>query len=125
MTRADLTLSVTRTLDAPRDAVWRCWTEGDLLRRWFCPAPWTVPVADLDPRPGGRMNVTMAGPGGERVEGVGCYLEVAPGERLDETRLAAAMAGTPMELPEEDIERHERSGPESERLAASIAASAP
>ena len=44
---------------------------------------------------------------------------------LDETRLAAAMAGTPMELPEEDIERHERTGPESERLAASIAASAP
>ena len=39
--------------------------------------------------------------------------------------VAAAMAGTPMELPEEDIERHERSGPESERLAASIAASAP
>ncbi len=36
---------------------------------------------------------------------------------LDETRLAAALAGTPMPLPPEDIERHERSGPVSESLA--------
>ncbi|MXP08833.1 dicarboxylate/amino acid:cation symporter [Pseudoblastomonas halimionae] len=37
---------------------------------------------------------------------------------LDRERLAAALAGTPMPLPEEDIERHERSGPQSERLIA-------
>lgn len=43
---------------------------------------------------------------------------VAKWERsLDTTRLAAAMAGNPMELPEEDIERHERSGPHSEKIA--------
>lgn len=36
---------------------------------------------------------------------------------LDRERLAAAMAGTPMPLPEEDIERHERSGPVSEKIA--------
>jgi aerobic C4-dicarboxylate transport protein len=36
---------------------------------------------------------------------------------LDTKRLAAAMAGQPMPLPEEDIERHERSGPRSEALA--------
>jgi aerobic C4-dicarboxylate transport protein len=36
---------------------------------------------------------------------------------LDTTRLAAAMAGTPMALPSEDIERHERSGPVSEKIA--------
>ena len=43
---------------------------------------------------------------------------VAKWERsLDTTRLAAAMAGEPMPLPEEDIERHERTGPHSEQLA--------
>jgi aerobic C4-dicarboxylate transport protein len=36
---------------------------------------------------------------------------------LDRERLAAAMAGAPMPLPEEDIERHERSGPVSEKIA--------
>ncbi len=78
----DNTLSVSRTIDAPHDAVWRCWTEGGLLKQWFAPAPWSVPQADLDARPGGRMNVTMAGPAGERVETIGCFLDVVPGERL-------------------------------------------
>lgn len=82
MTDADNTLSVRRTLDAPRAAIWRCWTEGDLLKQWFTPAPWTVSRADLDPRPGGRMNVTMAGPNGETVPTEGCFLDVDQGGRL-------------------------------------------
>ena len=46
---------------------------------------------------------------------------VAKWERsLDTTRLAAAMAGNPMELPEEDLERHERRGPHSETIAQSM-----
>ena len=79
---ADHALTVDRTIDAPREAVWRCWTEADLLPEWFCPKPWSVAEAQIDARPGGRMNVTMAGPAGERVETEGCYLEVVPGERL-------------------------------------------
>ena len=39
---------------------------------------------------------------------------------LDTDRLAAAMAGNPMPLPEEDIERHERSGPHSEAISESL-----
>ena len=39
---------------------------------------------------------------------------------LDTERLAAAMAGAPMPLPEDDIERHERSGPRSEALAEAL-----
>ena len=78
----DLTLSITRLIDAPRGAVWRCWTEEALLKQWFCPKPWTVPEADFDVKPGGRMNTTMAGPDGERFANVGCFLEVVPRERL-------------------------------------------
>ncbi len=81
-TDADLTLAIERVLDAPRAAVWRCWTEPALLAEWFCPKPWRVAEADLDPRPGGRMNVTMAGPDGERMENTGAYLEVVEGHRL-------------------------------------------
>lgn len=40
---------------------------------------------------------------------------------LDQSRLAAAMAGNPLPLPEADIERHERTGPHSEALAAELA----
>lgn len=63
----DRTLVLDRILEAPREAVWRCWTEGELLRQWFCPKPWGVSRAELDVRPGGRNFVVMQGPQGEQV----------------------------------------------------------
>ena len=74
----ETTLAIERTIDAPRSAIWRCWTEPDLLKRWFCPKPWAVDEIDFDVRPGGRMNLAMVGPDRERVESVGCWLEVVP-----------------------------------------------
>ncbi len=76
------TLKIDRLLLAPRLAVWRCWTEVDLFRQWFCPSPWTIPEADFDLRPGGRMNCVMAGPQGERIDNVGIWLEVIRPSRL-------------------------------------------
>jgi|APFre7841882724_1041349.scaffolds.fasta_scaffold02006_5 uncharacterized protein YndB with AHSA1/START domain/uncharacterized glyoxalase superfamily protein PhnB len=78
----DHALTLERTLAAPRAAVWRCWTEPDLLKQWFCPKPWTVPEADFELRAGGRMNTVMAGPNGERIENKGIWLEVDPPRRL-------------------------------------------
>lgn len=75
-------LKLERTLAAPRAAVWRCWTEPELLMQWFCPKPWTVPEADFDLRVGGRMNTVMAGPSGERMANKGVWLEVEPMRRL-------------------------------------------
>lgn len=79
---ADFTLEIERVIDAPREVVWRCWTEPDLLKRWYCPAPWKVTSADIDLKPGGRMNCVMEGPTDERLETVGSFLEVVPRESL-------------------------------------------
>ncbi len=76
------TLKIARALHAPRASVWRCWTETELFRQWFCPAPWTVPEAEFDLRPGGRMNSVMVGPQGERTDNVGIWLEIVPQSRL-------------------------------------------
>lgn len=74
----DLTLEL--HLAVPRELVFRCWTEPELMTRWFTPAPWKTPEADVDLRPGGRQRVVMAGPDGEPVELEGTFLEVrAPG----------------------------------------------
>ncbi|KKB13019.1 polyketide cyclase [Devosia geojensis] len=78
----DRELVLTRLLDAPRSAVWRCWTEPGLLKQWFAPAPWSTPKADLDVRPGGRANVTMADPEGNEYPNPGVYLEVVEEEKL-------------------------------------------
>ncbi len=78
----DTTLVLDRIIRAPRDKVWRCWTEPDLLRQWYCPKPWSVSHAELDVRPGGRNFVIMQGPEGQQVPQPGVYLEVVPGRRL-------------------------------------------
>ncbi len=76
------TLKLERTIAAPRDKVWRCWTEPDLLKQWYCPRPWRVVEAELDVRAGGRCFVVMQGPEGQRVPLPGVYLDVVPGKGL-------------------------------------------
>jgi uncharacterized protein YndB with AHSA1/START domain len=78
----DRTLTLLRTLDAPRSAVWRCWTEQALIPRWFCPPPWRAEAVRLDLRPGGACWIDMHGPDDAHMVNKGIYLEVVPGERL-------------------------------------------
>jgi uncharacterized protein YndB with AHSA1/START domain len=75
-------LSITYHIKAPRAVVWRCWTEADLLKQWYCPRPWRVTQADIDLHPGGRMNTVFEGPNGERHDNKGSFLEISPLERL-------------------------------------------
>lgn len=75
-------LSIVRTLDAPRDVVWRCWVDPSLLKQWFCPKPWRVSHVEQDLRPGGASMIVMNGPGGEEVHNPGQILEIVDGQRL-------------------------------------------
>ncbi|MDZ4761314.1 MAG: SRPBCC family protein [Alphaproteobacteria bacterium] len=75
-------LVIDLVLDAPRHAIYRCWTEPKLLIQWFTPKPWSTVRAELDVRPGGASNVTMRSPEGEETLHPGVYLEVVPNERL-------------------------------------------
>lgn len=75
-------LSLTRLIDAPRDVLFRCWTEPELMKQWFVPRPWSLKHAEVDLRPGGRSLVVMADPEGNEYPNPGVYLEVVPGERL-------------------------------------------
>lgn len=75
-------LVLRREIDVPREKLWRCWTEPEFLKQWFCPKPWGVARAELDLRPGGCCNVTMLSPEGEEFPNAGIYLEVTPNECL-------------------------------------------
>ncbi|MDZ7892123.1 MAG: SRPBCC domain-containing protein [Rhodoferax sp.] len=75
-------LLLERTLAAPRAAVWRCWTEPELLCQWFCPKPWGVSHAELELFPGGRFFTHMVGPNGEQVPNPGVFLKVDAGRQL-------------------------------------------
>ncbi len=75
-------LILERVVPLPPAAVWRAWTEPELLMRWFCPAPWRTEEAQIDLRPGGRFSSVLVGPEGERFDNVGCFLEVDAPHRL-------------------------------------------
>lgn len=54
---------LSRVVDAPREKVWRCWTEEDQLAAWFGPKGFTTVTAKLDLRPGGVYHYRMQGNG--------------------------------------------------------------
>jgi uncharacterized protein YndB with AHSA1/START domain len=81
-TTSDRELVLTRLIDAPREKLYRAWTDAELLKRWFAPLPYTTPKAELDVRPGGANLIVMRGPDGQDMPNRGVYLEVVPNERL-------------------------------------------
>lgn len=79
---SDRELVLTRIIDAPREKVFRAWTDPELLKQWFAPLPYTTPLAELDVRPGGSNLVVMRDPDGNDLPNRGVYLEVVENERL-------------------------------------------
>jgi uncharacterized protein YndB with AHSA1/START domain len=79
---ADRELVLTRLIDAPRETLFRCWTEPALIKQWFAPLPWTTPHAEMDVRPGGSSLVIMRGPDGNEFPNPGVILEVVKNEKL-------------------------------------------
>jgi uncharacterized protein YndB with AHSA1/START domain len=79
---ADRELVLRRLIDAPREALYRCWTEPALLRQWFAPAPFSTPVAELDVRAGGSNYLVLKSPDGQEIPNHGVYLEVVPNRKV-------------------------------------------
>ena len=75
-------LTLTRLIDAPREKLFRAWTEPELLKQWFTPRPWTTPVVETDVRPGGSIFILMRGPDGNESPNRGVYLEVVLNRKL-------------------------------------------
>ena len=95
---ADRELVLTRLINAPREKVYRAWTDPDLLKQWFAPKPYTTPVVEMDVRPGGSAYFVMRGPDGKDLPNRGVYLEVVPNEKLVSTD-AYVKAWEPSEKP--------------------------
>jgi uncharacterized protein YndB with AHSA1/START domain len=75
-------LTLECVIDASPEKLYRAWTEPELLKKWYCPRPWTVSSAQLDVRPGGTNLVIMRSPEGQECPNLGVYLEVVKNERL-------------------------------------------
>ena len=79
---SDRELVLERVLNAPREKLWRCWTEPALVVQWFTPPPYKTIRAVMDVRAGGSSNITMQSPDGQEIPNPGIYLEVVPNQKL-------------------------------------------
>ena len=76
-------LRIERVFDAPKERVYRAFTESPLRSRWVRPADdWQVPLTELEARVGGRYRDVFVAPDGTRFEESGVFHELRAGERL-------------------------------------------
>jgi uncharacterized protein YndB with AHSA1/START domain len=73
---------ITRVFDAPRESVFKAWTDCERLTRWWGPKGFTTPFCKIDPRPGGVFHYCMRSPEGRDYCGKGVYHEIAEPERI-------------------------------------------
>ena len=81
-TPSDREIVMTRVLDAPRKRVFEAWTSPEHLPRWFGRRGWTLPVCEVDFRPGGAWRFVFRGPDGAGMGMYGVYQEITPPERI-------------------------------------------
>jgi uncharacterized protein YndB with AHSA1/START domain len=75
-------LIVKRIFSAPRDLVFKAWSDCDHLKHWWGPREWPLTHCKMDFRPGGTWLYCMTGPGGEEAWGKAVYSEIVEPERI-------------------------------------------
>jgi uncharacterized protein YndB with AHSA1/START domain len=104
-------ITITRILDAPRELVWKAWTEPEQLACWWGTRGWSTPPEriTMDVRPGGSFRLTsVCDEDGRTMATEAVYLEVVEPERLSFS-----------EAPREDC--HEGSAPSASPSSATAA----
>src|SRR5262249_13124532 len=82
MPDANLDLESVRIVAAPREKVWRAWSDPTILQQWWCPKPWVTEIRAFDFRNGGAFHTFMSGPDGGESDNPGLFLEIVPIERI-------------------------------------------
>jgi len=75
-------LVIERVFDAPREWVWKAWTDPEWMARWWGPGGFTAPVIQIDLRVGGKFLGCMRSPDGKDYWNTGVYREIVAPERL-------------------------------------------
>ena len=87
------TVNIVRVFDAPRALVWKAWTDPNMMAQWFGPRGFTIPLCELDVRPGGSLRIVMRGPDGNEYPMKGVFREVVVPERLVFSNIAVDQDG--------------------------------
>jgi uncharacterized protein YndB with AHSA1/START domain len=73
---------ISRTFDAPRDLVWKAFTDPERMKHWWGPKSFSVFHSKMDLRPGGSYHYGLRGPDGSTIWGKFVYREIVAPERM-------------------------------------------
>ena len=73
---------VTRVFDAPRELIWKAWTDPKYVMQWWGPKGFTSPSCTIDFREGGKFHCCMRAPDGQEFWNAGEYHEIVPHEKI-------------------------------------------
>ena len=79
---SDREIVITRVFDAPRELVWKAWTDPERVKKWWGPKGYTAPVCKMDLREGGKYLYCMRSPEGQDFWSTGVYREIVEPERI-------------------------------------------
>jgi uncharacterized protein YndB with AHSA1/START domain len=97
-------MTITRTFDAPRELVWKAWTDPKYAMQWWGPKDFTVPVYKSDFRVGGKFLICMKSPDGQEFWNGGEYHEIVPHEKIVSSMYFADAQGNKVEAEHYGIE---------------------
>jgi uncharacterized protein YndB with AHSA1/START domain len=95
---------VTRVFDAPRELVWKAWTDPQYLMQWWGPKGFTAPFCEMDFRVGGKFRCCMRAPDGQEFWNGGEYHEIIPHEKIVYSMYFADAKGNKVEAAHYGIE---------------------
>ncbi len=80
---------IERVFDAPREKVWKAWTDPEMVKKWWGPEGFTAPYIVIDFKEGGKYTYAMKGPAGSEWDRVmyssGVFKEIVPNEKIVST----------------------------------------
>jgi len=85
----DKKIIISRVFNAPREAVWKAWTDPETIKKWWGPEGFTAPSIKVDFRVGGKYIFAMKGPAGSEWDKVmysaGVFKEIDPRKKIVST----------------------------------------
>lgn len=95
---------VTRVFDAPRELVWKAWTDPKYVMQWWGPKGFTSPFCEMDFRVGGKFRCCMRAPDGQEFWNGGEYHEIVLHEKIVSSMYFSDSKGNKVEAADYGIE---------------------
>ena len=96
---------ITRVIDAPRELVWKAWTDPKYVMQWWGPKGFTCPACKMDFRVGGKSLLCMKTPDGQEGWNAVEYHEIVPHEKIVSSMYFSDAEGNKIEPEEVGMEQ--------------------